>query len=172
MIGQSYKLSKSFPAALSPLSPRDASAPRPTWITSRNLGTERVDVASRLMAATATLSVRVEKPVYRFRVFFDPADPVDASLMERIADAILADLGADELQTMIGGFEGGAHPHLYVVLNRIHPDRGIAWRPSHDKFRIMASLRRLECEHGLREVAPPRRGRARGRAPTPSPEPA
>ena len=38
------------------------------WVESRNLGTERLDLGGRFMAATARESVRVEKPVFNFSV--------------------------------------------------------------------------------------------------------
>jgi len=156
MIGQIYKRSASFRAALAPLraggaGPRRAHA---AWIETRNLPTQDVGVAERIMGATGRRSDRVEKPVYRFRVFFDHADSVDAGMMLSIADAVLLELGADELQAVIGGFQG-THPHLYVVVNRVHPIRETAWQPSNDYFGIMACLRRLEREHGLRRVHPP-----------------
>lgn len=75
-------------------------------------------------------------------------------MMGSIADAVLLELGADELQTVIGGFEG-THPHIYVVVNRVHPIRETAWQPSNDYFGLMVCLRRLERVHGLRRVEPP-----------------
>jgi hypothetical protein len=156
MIGQIYKRSASFRAALAPLR---AGAPGPggsaaSWIETRNLPTRDVDVAERIMGATGRLSDRTEKPVYRFRVFFDHADPADRPLMRTVADAVLSELDAGDLQVVIGGYDG-PHPLLYVVVNRVHPIRGTAWETRKDYYRMMACLRRLEAAHGLRRVSMP-----------------
>ena len=148
VIGKIYKRAVSFHAALAPLA--DDGAPA-TWIGMRNLSTRDVHVAERIMGATGRLSARTEKPVYRFRVFFDRADSVDAVTMRSIADAVLSELGADGLQAVMGGFNG-TNPHRYVVVNRVHPIRETAWQPSNDYFGLMGCLRRLEREYGLRQV--------------------
>lgn len=148
------------------------------WIESRNLGTERLDLGGRFMAATARESVRVEKPVFHFSVSFDPNDPVTRDVMRHVADGVLRDLKLDQHQVLIVAHKDTPHRHMHFVVNRVHPEEGRAWRPSHTKRKIEASLRRLEVEHGLRIVhgrlAPvPERVRvAAAERPAPSPRPA
>ncbi|MDB4950449.1 MAG: relaxase/mobilization nuclease domain protein [Gemmatimonadetes bacterium] len=125
---------------------------RVDWVESRNLGTDRLDLGGRFMAATARESVRTEKPVFHFSVSFDPSDPVDRAVMRKVADGVLRDLKLDQHQVLIVAHKDRAHPHMHVVVNRVHPEQGRAWKPSHTKRRIEASLRRLEVEHGLRVV--------------------
>lgn len=122
------------------------------WVESRNLGTERLDLGGRFMAATARESVRVEKPVFHFSVSFDPNDPVNRDVMRQVADGILRDLKLDQHQVLIVAHKDTAHRHMHFVVNRVHPEEGRAWKPSHTKRKIEASLRRLELDHGLRVV--------------------
>lgn len=148
------------------------------WVESRNLGTERLDVAGRVMAATARDSVRTEKPVFHFSISFDPNDPVNREVMRNVADGVLRDLQLDRHQVLIVAHKDTAHRHMHVVVNRVHPEEARAWKPSHTKRKIEASLRRLEVEHGLRVVPgrlAPVPERARGAAtdrPVPEPRPA
>lgn len=148
------------------------------WVESRNLGTERLDLGGRFMAATARESVRVEKPVFHFSVSFDPNDPVNRDVMRQVADGILRDLKLDQHQVLIVAHKDTAHRHMHFVVNRVHPDEGRAWKPSHTKRKIEASLRRLEVEHGLRIVpgrlapVPERAREAAADRPAPSPRPA
>lgn len=122
------------------------------WVESRNLGTERLDLGGRFMAATARESVRVEKPVFHFSVSFDPNDPVNRDVMRKVADGVLRDLKLDQHQVLIVAHKDTPHRHMHFVVNRVHPEERRAWRPSHTKRKIEASLRRLEVEHGLRIV--------------------
>ena len=44
------------------------------------------------------------------------------------------------------------HPHVHIVVNRVHPERRTAWSNSWDYRRIEGSLRAQEAELGLRVV--------------------
>jgi hypothetical protein len=45
-----------------------------------------------------------------------------------------------------------AHPHLHVMVNRIHPETGVAWERWQDRPIIERTLREQERAFGLREV--------------------
>jgi len=129
-----------------------ASPDRVDWVEARNLPTDDPRTASILMRATAHQSDRVEKPVYHLSISFDHGDPVDHATISRVADRVLSDLGLDEHQVLIVAHRDKEHPHIHLMINRVHPDTGRAWDPSHDYARVEQSLRQQERELGLREV--------------------
>jgi hypothetical protein len=125
---------------------------RVEWIEARNLPTSDPRTASLLMRATAAQSDRVQKPVYHLAISFDPADPVDRTTMHQVAERLLADLGLQEYQALMVAHRDTGHPHLHVMLNRVHPETGRAWDPKNDYPQIERSLRIQERELGFREV--------------------
>src|SRR5712692_4017804 len=46
-----------------------------------------------------------------------------------------------------------AHPHVHIMVNRVNPKTGLAWDRWQDQPQIQRTLRELERELGLREVA-------------------
>lgn len=142
------------------------------WVESRNLGTARLDVAGRIMAATARESVRTEKPVFHFSISFAPEDgEVTREMMRSAADGVLRDLELDKHQVLIVAHKDTGNAHMHVVVNRVHPDEHRAWRPGHSKRRIEAAMRRQEVRLGLR-IVPGRLAPVPGRDGSDRPEPA
>jgi hypothetical protein len=125
---------------------------RMEWIEARNLPTRDPRTVSLLMRATAAQSDRVQKPVYHLAISFDPGDPVDQTTMRQVAERLLADLGLQEHQALVVAHRDTGHPHLHVMLNRVHPETGRAWDPKNDYLQIERSLRIQERELGFREV--------------------
>jgi hypothetical protein len=126
---------------------------RVAWTAGRNLGTDDPEVAAALMQATANVNLQVEAPVYHLTINFDPADPVTPEQMQAVADRLLKDLGLAEHQTLIVAHRDRAHPHVHLMVNRVHPETGLAWDRWQDQPKIQRTLRLLERELGLREVA-------------------
>lgn len=158
MIGQIYKRLPSFNEALVHLYD---GPPEPEFVATRNLPTADARVAEAIMSAVARRSHRVARPVYRFRVFFDPTDHVSCEMMLDIAGEILAGLGAGDLQAVVAGWTNAPSRFLYVIVNRVRPESVTAWSPWWDMYRMMEILRRLERVHGLRSH-PRDRSQARG----------
>lgn len=125
---------------------------RIAWVTSRNLGTDDPELAAALMDATAAQNVRVERPVYHLSISFDPHDPVTPEQTQQVADRVLAELGLAEHQALIVAHQDRAHPHLHIMLNRVHPETGRAWGRWQDRATIERVLREQERALGLREV--------------------
>lgn len=125
---------------------------RVAWSTGWNLPTDNPELAARIMRATAEQSQRVQKPVYHLAISFDPTDQVDCAIMERIADRVMTRLGLQDHQAVIVAHQDRDHPHLHLLVNRVHPTTGTAWDLSHDFRRIQEVLRETEREFGLREV--------------------
>jgi hypothetical protein len=126
---------------------------RVAWTTGRNLGTDDPKLAAALMQVTADQNVRVEAPVYHLTISFDPSDTVTRERMEAVADRVLADLGLSEHQALLVAHQDRAHPHVHLMVNRVHPETGLAWERWQDRPRIERSLRELEQALGLRAVA-------------------
>jgi hypothetical protein len=104
------------------------------------------------MRATASQNVRVSQPVYHVALSFDPTDNVDRATMERVADNILRELKLNEHQAIIVAHEDRAHPHLHILVNRIHPETGRAWDRWQDYPVIQRVLRDEERALNLRGV--------------------
>src|SRR2546427_2956771 len=125
---------------------------RVAWTAGRNLGTDDPEVAAIVMQVTADRNVRVGSPVYHLTINFDPADPVTPEQMQAVADRVLSNLGLAECQALMVAHQDRAHPHVHIMVNRVHPVTGVAWDRWQDRPRIERSLRALEREFGLREV--------------------
>ncbi len=126
---------------------------RVAWTAGRNLGLDDPELAAVLMQATADDNPRVEVPVYHLTINFAPNDPVTPAKMQAVADRVLADLGLAEHQTLLVAHQDRAHPHVHIMVNRVHPATGVAWERWQDRPRIERTLRELERTLGLRQVA-------------------
>jgi hypothetical protein len=100
---------------------------RVDWVASRNLMTDDPIVGARLMHATAAANDRVQAPVYHLVVSFHPDDVVNQLQMERVADRLLAELKLTEHQVLIVAHRDREHPHMHLMVNRVHPETGRAW---------------------------------------------
>lgn len=155
MIGKVNKLGTGFKGVARYLergSPERVEPDRVDWIESRNLPTRDPEAAARIMAATARDGDSVQPPVYHFSISFDPADPVNRDTLRQVADRTLRDLGLQDHQALIVAHRDRAHPHVHVVVNRVHPEQHRVWSNWHDYRRIERSLRQQEAELGLRAV--------------------
>ena len=132
---------------------RSGAAPdRSVWTATRNLPDPDPEKAAGVMQATASTSTRTEKPVYHLSVSLAPGERLERPELERVADRLLQDLGLAEHQALIAEHTDAAQQHIHLMVNRVHPDTGRAWRTSHDYHRIETSLRAQERELSLRIV--------------------
>ncbi|MGH7577883.1 MAG: relaxase/mobilization nuclease domain-containing protein [Longimicrobiales bacterium] len=99
---------------------------RVLWTEARNLPTDDPHTASVLMRATAAQSARTEKPVYHIALSFSPENAVDRATMVQAADGLMNDLGLREPQALIIAHGDSRHPHVHLMINRVHPE---AFRP-------------------------------------------
>lgn len=126
---------------------------RVAWTAGRNLGTDDPELAAPLMQATARQSALVQVPVYHLTVSFDHQDRVSPEQMQRVADRVLHDLGLSKHQALMVAHKDREHAHVHVMVNRVHPDTGVAWERWQDRPKIERALREEERALGLREVA-------------------
>jgi hypothetical protein len=104
------------------------------------------------MRATAAQNVRVQQPVYHLALSFDPGDVVDRAAMEHVADRVLAALELENHQVLMVSHRDRGHPHVHILVNRVHPDTGKAWDRWQDQRIIQQTLREEELALGLRVV--------------------
>ena len=64
----------------------------------------------------------------------------------------LSDLGLGEHQAVIVAHIDTDDPHVHAMVNRVHPETGVAWKGSWSRLRAEASLRQQELGEGLRVV--------------------
>lgn len=134
---------------------------RVAWSETRNLVLEDPKGIAREMRAAANRSARVEKPVYHLSISFDAGDRPTRAQMQQAADRVLKDLGLERHQAYLVAHKDKEHPHVHVMVNRVHPETGKAWNAHQDYPRIERSLRTLEKEWSMRRV-PGHHGRERG----------
>lgn len=125
---------------------------RVAWTASRNLPTHDPELAGKIMRATAAQNVRVKQPVYHLALSFDPGDPVDRAAMERVADRVIAALELQGHQILIVSHRDRGHPHMHLLVNRVHPETGLVWNRWQDRAVIQQVLREQEHALGLRIV--------------------
>src|SRR5690348_8776148 len=153
MIGVSSS-GRSFGALASYLAARRSGDERDrvAWSASRNLPTTDPELVAKIMRATGAQNVRVRQPVYHLVLSFDPSDAADRATMERVADRILGALKLHEHQVLIVAHRDREHPHLHLLVNRVHPETGLVWDRWQDQPMIQQVLREEERALGLREV--------------------
>ena len=122
---------------------------RVAWVATRNLATDRPDLAAKVMKATADLSVRVERPAYHLIISWHPDERPTREAMIQVAETTLADIGLSEHQALLIGHKDSSNLHLHAMINRVHPETGVAWSTSHDYPRIERSMRRQAEAQGF-----------------------
>lgn len=125
---------------------------RVAWTAARNLPTDDPELVPAMMRATAALSTRVEDPVFHYSISWPEHEQLPEEDMLKIADRTLSDLDLQEHQAIIVAHNDTDHPHLHVMVNRVHPDTGVAWEKWKYKTRLEKSLKAQEKELGLTEV--------------------
>lgn len=125
---------------------------RVLWSETRNLWPEDSHLAAVLMDATASQNYRVEKPVYHLSLSASPGEELDRKGWRDVTDRVLRRLGLEEHQALVVGHGDTHHPHVHVMVNRVHPETLKAWDRWQDYPRIERELRHIERDMKLREV--------------------
>lgn len=130
---------------------RDGEAERDTadrvaWTHTVNLPTQDPHRAWRMMATTAmkadelkagagvkATGNKLRKPVFAYSLSWDPSErPSQAEQLEAAQETIKL-LGFGEHQALIVCHNDEPHPHVHVIVNRVHPTEGRAHEPSYPK---------------------------------------
>lgn len=91
---------------------------------------------------------KLEKPVYHLSLSWHPSErPDDAQMVQAARDA-LAVQGLQDHQILMVIHNDTGHRHIHVMVNRVHPETGVAatLKLDHQKFSRWAE--RYEKEHG------------------------
>ncbi len=125
---------------------------RVAWILTNNLPTDDPMLAAKLMQATAELSARTKNAAYHLMIAWEQCEQPTPEQMQTVARQALALAGLAEHEALIMGHGDKPHPHLHILLNRVHPTTGKAWKTSHDYARFDAIMKQLADQHGFRHV--------------------
>lgn len=104
------------------------------------------------MTATAALSPRTKRAVYHLMIAWAPDERPEPIIMQTIARETLAQAGLGEHEAFVMGHGDRDHTHLHMMVNRVNPQTGVAWRVSHDYARFDRIMRDLAAQYGFRAV--------------------
>lgn len=141
-----------------------SSSERVHWVHTHNLGgIEDLNLVGRLLWETAQYSERCQKPVYHLSLNWHPNQPKpsQAHMIEQ-GEALLKHMKLDEHQVLMVAHSDTAHPHMHMVINRVHPETGKAHPLKNDRHHLSSWARAYERECG-HLLCPQREARARAR---------
>jgi len=122
---------------------------RVAWLFTQNLPTDDPLPAAKYMEATAQLSARTRKAAYHLMIAWHENERPTPEAMQDIARQTLRLAGLAEHQALVMGHGDKPHPHLHILLNRVHPDTGRAWKTNDDFARFDRIMRDLADAHGF-----------------------
>lgn len=125
---------------------------RVAWIKTQNLPTEDPALAATYMAATAQTSRRTKNAAYHLMIAWEERESPSPELMQTVARRSLELAGLDEHQALIMGHGDKPHRHLHILLNRVHPQTGRAWKTAHDFAQWDRIMKHLAADHGCEYV--------------------
>ncbi|MCC5942441.1 MAG: relaxase/mobilization nuclease domain-containing protein [Balneolaceae bacterium] len=96
------------------------------WMETRNVTSIQPDTIAREMQIYSMES-RAKKPVYHVTISWDPADEPTKKEMVEVGEGFLKHMGLDSHQAVMVSHSDGNHPHMHLIINRVHPESGKAW---------------------------------------------
>ena len=119
------------------------------FVQTENLGGIEDDRAAiGLMIDTARRSRRCEKPVYAFSLGWHPEETPSREAMIEAGREALAVLKMQDYQAVMISHTDTAHPHLHVIVNRVHPETGKAINLYKDQEKLQAWALEYERKQG------------------------
>lgn len=126
-----------------------------------NLPTNSPDKAVACMARTAmhqneikaraggsAKGRKLEYPVYTYSLAWHPdQEPTRAQMIEA-AQETLKVLALDEHEALFVAHNDEPHPHIHIIVNRVHPETGIAAKLSKDRLKLSAWAENYERRFG------------------------
>lgn len=129
-----------------------------------NLATDNPNVAIAMMIHTAAHQDQIKRraggsargrklktgPVYTYCLSWDPrlAPPTRQHMIDTAIESLAA-LGLDANEALLIAHSDEPHKHIHIIVNRIHPDTGIADTLSNDHTRLSAWAETYQRRHGL-----------------------
>ena len=134
---------------------------RVAFVLTENLPTEDAEKAIKCMAWTAihqqeikaraggsAKGRRLEYPVYTYSLSWAPDESPDPEEMIAAARESLKALGLEGHETLFVSHNDEPHPHIHVIVNRVHPETGIAAKLSNDHLKLSAWAEAYEKRQG------------------------
>lgn len=126
-----------------------------------NVHTDSPDKALKVMAWTAQHQAelkrgagvvatgrKLEKPVYTYSLAWAQDQAPAPQEMVAAAEDSLKALGMDDRQAVLVSHSDTEHPHIHVILNRVHPETGKAASTSKDHLKLSKWAEAYERAHG------------------------
>lgn len=120
-----------------PVPRHERTSNRVAWISTRNLMTDDSLIARNIMIATALSAERLKreagvkatgrkttKPVQELTLAWHPGETPTRAEMEAAANEAIKLLGIEEHQIAIYCHRDRPHPHIHLLINRVHPQTG------------------------------------------------
>lgn len=134
---------------------RDAFRPGIAYVCGKAMSVKLHNIASadwknaaEEMILTSQLSARVQKPYYHFVLsWHEQEQPTDEQMLTAM-DAMIAALGLDEHQIVIGTHHDTRRKHVHAIANTVHPLTGKTWSKSNDHQKAEAACRQIELDLG------------------------
>lgn len=151
-------------------SPHLSTSERVAWTATRNLAVDDPASVERIMIATAKQADELKKAagikatgrksnahVYAYSLAWHPdeAGSLTDAEMTRAADASLKALGAEGHQAFIVRHTDQKHPHLHIIVNRVHPETGKMLSTSNDHLKLSDWANAYERDRG--QIVTPKR---------------
>lgn len=123
------------------------------WWTMRNVPGDDPHLGATMMEATARLSNRVKTPAFHFSIDWHKDEQPTKEMSKKAAEAVLQRLGLADHQSIVFCHQDAAHPHIHLVVNRVHPESGKAWAHWKSKERLELAVRETAQELGFWAIA-------------------
>lgn len=136
---------------------------RVAWSATQNVGTEDIQIAARIMAATWYDADEVKrangwdgrgrgttkKPVLHLVMSWDEGQRPEAPHMEEAARAMLKHMGLETAQAAMVGHNDSNHAHVHIIVNMIDPDTGANIDLGNDQRKMQSFALDYSKAHGI-----------------------
>ena len=126
-----------------------------------NLATDSTAIAWKMMAFTALHQSEIKQaaggaakgrkltqPVYAYSLSWHPTQKPTKEQMVNAGLVTLKALGLGEHEAILVAHNDEPHSHLHLVVNRVHPETGIAAKLSNDRLNLSKWAEKYELEQG------------------------
>ena len=134
---------------------------RVAWTHTLNMLTDDPDKAWKVMAYTTmeqsrlkmasgqkSTGKKLQKPVFAYALAWHPEHELTEDHIRETALKSLETLGMTEYQVILYRHRDEPQPHVHIIVNRVHPETGLAAHLSKTKERLSDFARMYEREHG------------------------
>ncbi|MDP2619200.1 MAG: relaxase/mobilization nuclease domain-containing protein [Hyphomicrobiales bacterium] len=138
-----------------------ATAERVAFTHTENLPTDQAELALRYMAYTAMRQDQLKaaagvamtgrkltQTVYAYSLSWAPDEAPEREEMIEAARETLKALGLDSHETLMVSHNDEPHPHIHVIVNRVHPETGLAAKVACDHLVLSRWAEEYERQQG------------------------